>query len=190
MLEPLEVAPCTNRCAATGRILSPGEEIISALIQEGGKLRRMDFAAEAWPPDGVKIVAWWRTRVPAKTGGPAPRPKPATLLEIFDQVIASRDQPDLAYVLALALLRRRVLKWEGETASEEGNPLILLSHPKTGRLYQIRAIVPEDKRQAELEELLRSFLRLRTDASTEPSDKATSETSPSLQPDAQPTDLS
>ena len=62
-----QIQPNTRHCAATGRELRPGEKFYSVLLQEGGKLIRHDYAAEAWhgPPEEVR-APWshviWRLR--------------------------------------------------------------------------------------------------------------------------------
>ena len=43
-----QIQPNTRHCAATGRELRAGEKFYSVLSQEGGKLVRRDYAAEAW----------------------------------------------------------------------------------------------------------------------------------------------
>jgi hypothetical protein len=64
-----EIAPCTKRCARTGRELRPGERYMAALYQRHGQLVREDVSLEAWEQPAAEAFAWWQTKVPE--GGPA-----------------------------------------------------------------------------------------------------------------------
>lgn len=163
MLEPIEVGPCSSKCAATGRPFRQGERVISTLVRNGAELRRLDFSEEAWQGPTSNVVAWWRTTVPVKPGGQGARPKPTTLLEVFEGLISTDAQQDLAYILGLLLLRRRVLKFEGERTGPGGSRRLVLSHPKSGKIFEIPVVSPAADRQQTVEDAVRSLLRLRVE---------------------------
>ena len=54
----------TRRCASTGRELRPGDKFYSVLVEESGRLVRLDYASDAWqgPPHGA--FSFWSGRVP------------------------------------------------------------------------------------------------------------------------------
>ncbi len=180
MLEPTEVAACTNRCAATGRVLQPGEEIISALVRDGLKLRRVDFSREAWPVREANLIAWWRTVVPGQPSAAPSRLKPTTLIEVMEQLLGAGDQQDLAYMLALILLRRRILRWEGEIAPPGEGIRVVLRHVKTGRIYEVPVVPPKGQRRAAMEQVLRSLLGLQGEPPGKGSTRGDAEANPSL----------
>jgi hypothetical protein len=98
-----------RRCQSTDRPFGPGESYYSAVLVRGGELRRMDMASDAWtgPPEGA--LGWWKCRVPEKRRG-APKPAPAhILLSALESLLEDGNQPILAYLLALLLVRRRIL---------------------------------------------------------------------------------
>jgi hypothetical protein len=96
-------------CATTGRTFAPGEAFYSALVRDRGSIDRLDVAAEAWqgPPDHA--IAWWRSRFPAAgSTGPSLAP-PDVLLDALETLEDGSDDP-LRYLLALQLVRRRLLR--------------------------------------------------------------------------------
>jgi len=102
----------TRRCAASDRELAPGEAFVSVLIDEAGDVVRRDYAASEWtaPPEGA--IGWWRGLTPRSDGDtPAPR---EVLLGLLDEWADRPDEGAARYVLALLLVRRRVLRVVGE----------------------------------------------------------------------------
>lgn len=108
-----------RRCHQTERTFAPGENYFSAITARGGELRRTDYAVEAWkgPPEGA--IGWWRSVVPPKPRG-APKPAPAhVLLAALESMLEEGSQPELTYLLALLLVRRRILSEPGQTLSSD-----------------------------------------------------------------------
>ena len=96
-----EVRRFTRHCAATGRELAPGEEFYTVLVVDGAEVRRLDYAADAWPGPPDKAVGWWKSRVPASD---TRRPKLApneVLMELFTGLEDVSDKQDMRFVLAL-----------------------------------------------------------------------------------------
>lgn len=129
------ISRSTGRCAATGREFSVGEAIVAALVEVEGRedLQRLDYSVAAWaegarpgtgakPGEAARLFASWRA-----THQPADTKKKLLLgddelLDLFEQLAAS-DQPRqraFRYVLALLLVRRRILVYEGQQSSSEG----------------------------------------------------------------------
>lgn len=117
------VSRSTGRCAATGREFAPGEAMMATLVEVDGRedLHRVDFSAAAWaegsrPGPGMTLFASWRA-----TYQPGDAKKKLLLgddelLDLFEQLSASDQarQRAFRYVLALLLVRRRVLIYEGQ----------------------------------------------------------------------------
>lgn len=134
-----DVQPATRTCAATGRELKPGERAYGVLIDEGGKLARRDYAAEAWvdPPAGA--VAYWAGRVPADDRQRKPVVNDALLFDCFDH-LATATEPDrlnFRYVLALLLMRRKKLKFEDAKKAADGAEVLVLRDARTGSRVQV-----------------------------------------------------
>src|SRR5687767_197677 len=104
-----EVERCARRCAKTDREFQPGETYYSALVPRGSGVARLDFSAEAWegPPEGS--LGWWQARLPEPHGNKMHWAPNDVMLHYFEQLDGVADQADVRYVLALLMVRRRVL---------------------------------------------------------------------------------
>ncbi len=115
-------------CAASGRALAQGDRYVVVLVERADSqdLGRVEFSDEAWQggarPDervGVDpalVVGHYRSVVAPADHKPRVLVDDAELLELFGQLegVESRRRQGLRLVLALWLMRRRVLAMEGE----------------------------------------------------------------------------
>jgi hypothetical protein len=148
-----DIARPSRTCAASGRELSPGSVVFSALAADGAALRRLDYAAECWhgPPEGT--LAWWKTRLPL-SGEHGPKLAPGEiLLSVFQQLETQPERRELRYVLALLLVRRRVMKLESTTQEADGTETLELFSPADRQTYRVAALplAPERREQIQLE---------------------------------------
>jgi hypothetical protein len=153
-----EIQRCTRRCAATERELQPGEEFFSVLIAEGAKLARHDYSIEAWqgPPEGA--AGWWKSQVPqpdAKRVHWAPND---VMLQFFDELEQQPARQDMRYVLALLLVRRRVMRLEEEAKEEDGRETLVLYCPRREATYRVPAVMPDESRINEIQQELANLL--------------------------------
>jgi hypothetical protein len=153
-----EIQRCTRRCAATDRELQPGEEFYSVLVADGAKLVRHDFSVEAWqgPPEGA--VGWWKSQVPrpdAKRVHWAPND---VMLHLFDELEQQPARQDMRYVLALLLVRRRVMRLEEEVKEPDGRETLVLYCPRREATYRVPAVMPDEPRTNEIQQELASLL--------------------------------
>jgi hypothetical protein len=170
-----EVERCTRRCAASGRDLAEGETYFAALVRAGAALERQDFAAEVWtgPPDGA--LAWWKAQVPTRESKKARQTPSEVLLELFEGLEGRDDQADFRYVLALLLVRRRILRME-DPHEAAGDPTVRLYCPRLDKTYTLAATLPDDQRAAQIQEELSRLLA---------SDQQAPPATPAAAPDAQ-----
>src|SRR4051794_20761337 len=118
MLLDFEVQRCKRCCAATERALEPGDECYSVLEIAGAEVVRKDYCPEAWKGPPEAVFGWWKSRVPEPTAKKIKLAPNDVLLELFDQLADKSEQHDLRYVLALLLVRRRVLRVDVTDSSE------------------------------------------------------------------------
>jgi hypothetical protein len=168
MLLDFEVQRCTRRCAATDRALEPGEECYSVLVIEGANVIRKDFSSEVWkaPIDGA--FGWWKSRVPEPTAKKIKLAPNEVLLGLFEKLADQSDQQDLRYVLALLLVRRRVLKvdvsqegFEGNAAADaihQSGQCMTLYSPKHDASYEVVVDMPTGERVDEIQHKLSDLL--------------------------------
>src|SRR5262245_9784048 len=151
-----EFQRCTRRCAASGRELAPGEAYYSVLQRRGAEIARADYAAEAWsgPPDDC--LGWWKSRMPEPDAGRAKLAPNDVLLELFQQLEAVPEKQDMRFVLALLLVRRRVLQVE-ESAAADAKDMVLYC-PRDESTYRVESSMPGDERIEQIQDELARLL--------------------------------
>ena len=159
-----EIQRSTRRCAATDRALEPGEWCYSVLEVHGAEIVRKDFAASAWTGAPAEAFGWWKSRVPEPHLKKIKLAPNDVLLELFDQLAERPENEDMRYVLALLLVRRRVLRLDGPTmtaakpSTPSGVQLMTVYCPIREASYEVTVVMPSDDRieaiQAQLSELL------------------------------------
>jgi len=122
------VRPVARICASTGQELTPGRPCWSVLVQQEGRLVRLDYSAESWtgPPDDV--VGYWECIVPDK---PTPTNGVLDLDSLFDYFVQLSETPNTAeedylYVVALLLMRKRRLILEETIETDDQSALRLI----------------------------------------------------------------
>lgn len=152
-----DVQRCTRHCAASGRELAEGETFYSVLLAEGAELKRLDYAAEAWPGPPPNAVGWWKSQMPTREAKKAQMAPSEVLLEFFASLAEQDDKADMRFVLALLLVRRRILRLEETEAGDDGETLVLYS-PRDESTHRVRSIVPDEQRTAEIQAELSKLL--------------------------------
>lgn len=123
-----QVRPIGKTCEATGESLVPGRVCHSVLVEQEGKIVRLDFSEGGWtgPPD--EAIGYWKTTVPEETENANQPLDPEALLGCFEQMCedANPAREKLRYVLALLLVQKRKLKIEGTRHDGETEYLELI----------------------------------------------------------------
>jgi hypothetical protein len=167
MLLDFEVQRCTRSCAATERALEPGDECYSVLEIAGANVVRKDYCSEAWKGAPDAAFGWWKSRVPELTAKKIKLAPDDVLLELFDQLGDKSEQQDLRYVLALLLVRRRVLRVdltnespdvEGDTASNHVTEIMTLYCPKRDSSCEVAVAMPNSERIDQIQQQLSELL--------------------------------
>lgn len=166
MLLDFEVQRCTRCCAATERALESGDECYSVLEIVGANVVRKDYSPEAWKgaPDGT--LGWWKSRVPEPSAKKIKLAPNDVLLELFDQLADKTEQQDLRYVLALLLVRRRVLRVdvadggadEDESDLSQSAETMTLYCPKRDTTCEVAVAMPSSERIDEIQQQLSELL--------------------------------
>ncbi len=153
-----ELQRCTRRCSVTGRELAPGEVFYSALIDAGAELQRLDFAEEAWngPPDGT--LGWWKSQIPAPDARRVHWAPNDVMLQFFEELQQKPELHDMRYVLALLLVRRRVMRVEDTQRDAQGREELVLYCPRRDATYRVVAATPDESRVEVIQEQLASML--------------------------------
>jgi hypothetical protein len=152
-----ELQRCTRRCAKTDREFRPGEPFVSVLVPDGTRVKRLDYCLESWdqPPDDA--IAWWKSQLPGGDGQRAVWAPHDVMLDYLQRLEGDESNADLRYVLALLMVRRRILRLE-QTENEGGSEVLVLYCPRNEAEYRVRANVPTDARAAEIQAELAQLL--------------------------------
>lgn len=153
-----EIQRCTRHCAATARELQPGETFYSTLTAEGSDVVRRDYAREAWqgPPEG--ILGWWKSQMPERDAKKMHWAPNDVMLDLLETLVSQPDKHGLRYVLALLLVRRRVLRQEETERDSAGQEIAVLYCPRRETTYRVAAVMPDDAHVAEIQEELARLL--------------------------------
>ena len=118
-------------CAASRREFAEGEEIHSALYEEGGTFVRRDYSVERWPPADVESVfCFWKTQAP-KRCAPVRRFVDDEVIMDFFRRLEGREEAqrrNFRYVLALLLMRKKALKFR--EMRRDGEEMVMILHDR------------------------------------------------------------
>ena len=153
-----DVQRCTRRCAATDRELKAGETCYSVLVQQGSNVVRRDYAAEAWPGPPEQSLGWWKAVVPEGAAQRVAWAPNDLMLDYFDRLEERPDKADVRYVLALLLVRRRLLRHDESATARTDDDQLVLFCPRNEREYRVPAVLPDDERVKEIQQELSSLL--------------------------------
>ena len=147
-----------------GPALEPGEWCYSVLEVRGADVERKDYAATAWSGPPAEAFAWWKSRVPdahAKKVKLAPN---EVLLELFDELAQRPESEDMRYVLALLLVRRRVLRLDGpalpaaKPSPADNVQTMCVFCPVREASYEVTVALPSDERIEQIQQQLGELL--------------------------------
>jgi hypothetical protein len=154
-----EVQRNTRRCATTGRELNVGETCYSALTAEGATIVRRDYSAEAWtgPPDGA--IGWWKSTIVDPHAGRLSWAPSDVMLNYFERLLEDPTAEDARYVLALLLVRRRVLRVESHEQDATGRDVLVLHCARNEADYRVAEVTPTPERVAAIQQQLAELLQ-------------------------------
>ena len=159
-MQTFQFQRCSRRCCRTGRTLEPGRVYYSAVVPRGEELVRLDYSAEAWDGPPPEAIGWWKGRVPTPQEARAQMASDEALLEWLEQLASQPEQADLRYVLALLLVRRRVLKFAEPDAADPGAEKVLKLYwpADPQRQFQVQVVWPSGQRIQQIESQLKQIL--------------------------------
>jgi len=110
-----EIKRPLGQCCGSGRQIETGQDYFAALVETEEGLERRDFCREYWQEQKPQVYCFWKTRLAA------PNEKKELfvsdeMLEAFFERLANETEPEkvsFRFVLALVLMRKRRLKYNG-----------------------------------------------------------------------------
>lgn len=153
-----EVQRCTRRCHATDRELAPGESFYSVLIRDGAQVVRRDFCESAWTGPGDEAIGWWKAEIPSLQSKKMHWAPNDVILHYFQQL---QDQPqaaDTRYILALLMIRRRIVRLEDSDTDPQAGEQLVVYCPRNEQEYRVPVADPSPQRIAEIQAELGQLL--------------------------------
>lgn len=159
-MQDYAIQKSTRKCHASNRPLAPGERYISAIVQSGKELIRRDFSLDRWSGPSEQTIGWWKTSVPQKkSAGPTLAPA-IVLVDTLNALLETPGKEELAFVLALLLVRRRILVENTSLEDEEIDPstTLDLKYPADDRTFLIPVLNIDPALAGDLQKQLSSLL--------------------------------
>jgi hypothetical protein len=153
-----EIQRCSRRCAETDREFQPGEEFYSLLVAEGARVKRLDYSREVWREPPPAAIGWWKSHMPEPNAKRLHWAPNDVMLHYFEQLEGDADRADLRYVLALLLIRRRVVRLEEARRDADGRELMILYSPKHEKEYALHVVEPSAERVRQIQDELSKLL--------------------------------
>lgn len=141
-----ESARPTRVCAATGRSFEAGERYVATLAEHGasGELVRLDYSTEAWdagarPGAGLVLIGTWRARADTPGLSAAPVLSVDESMDLFERLGEATEPRAMTtrYLLALLLMRKRVLLARGTRRDARGRVLLVLAARAGDATYEV-----------------------------------------------------
>lgn len=104
-----------GECCGTGRQIEPGEEYFGALVEGEEGLERRDFSAEYWEQAKPEVFCFWKTKLADPDEKKEMFVSDEMLMAFFERLANETDPEKInfRFVLALVLMRKRRLKYDG-----------------------------------------------------------------------------
>ena len=80
------------------------------------------------------------------------------MLHFFEELESQPERADMRFVLALLLVRRRVLREQERTKDGQGREVTVLVCPRNDKTYNVPTVVPNAERVEEIQEELAQLL--------------------------------
>ena len=161
-MQEFSIQRSSRKCHKADRPFEAGERYYSVVLQRGSELVRQDFSIEHWKGLPEKAVGWWINQMPAKQSGKLTLAPTLVLLDALEKLCEQPDNGDLAYLLAVLLIRRRLLT-EHASEQSDGEPSYMqLTHSSNGREFLVPVNMPNPDRTETLHQKLIDLLYCET----------------------------
>jgi hypothetical protein len=113
-----------GQCHGTGVKIEPGQEYFGALVKTEEGLQRRDFCADYWESEKPDVFCYWKTKLPHPDQRKQLFVDDQMLMAFFERLEKETDpeKVNFRFVLALVLMRKRILKYE-DTVIEDGREI-------------------------------------------------------------------
>jgi hypothetical protein len=116
-----EIEKRTGRCRKCEKELAPEEEFIACLAEDGSTFSRIDYCMNCWEAEKPEVFSFWRTQMPEPHHKKKLIADEGLVVRFFQRLGDESEESRLRlrFMIALLLMRRRILKYEG-TEKQDG----------------------------------------------------------------------
>ncbi len=179
MIADWEVAKTQGVCVGCGQSFEPRQEYFAALVEEseqtaqaaegqgqkekseaGAGFERRDYCAECWQRESPQTFCFWKTSVPEPTEKKKLLVDDEVLLDFFERLerAGERAKINFRFVLALILMRKRILKYE-QTQLRDGQEIWIMGQVREQTKHEVVNPRLDDAQIEEVSEQLSAILR-------------------------------
>ena len=133
-----QIQASSRKCCVTGRVLAGGEKYFSVLVDQEGKLVRLDYSVEAWQGAPEGAFSFWKGTIATPEGRRRPPIDDEMLMDCFQRLDGQTEPGRIRfrYIIALLLMRRKRLAFE-EAQQDAGQEVLVLRCNRTGAKFQV-----------------------------------------------------
>lgn len=137
MLGEYKVSRCSRQCHQLKRPLREGEWYYSVVLEAGDEYERRDYSADAWdgPPEGA--IGVWKNQMPTANERKLVLAPNEVLIDLLRQMADFPDKAKTRYLLALMMLRRKIVTHQAEGSGAEAGEQLVVKVPADGSLIEI-----------------------------------------------------
>ena len=114
-----DIKGCSRKCASTDREIGRGEYYYSVVTVQDKEITRLDYCQEAWPGPPDECLGWWKSQVPNLEDGKVYWAPNDVLYSYFDGILAENQEPEKLYVMALLMVRKRLMKLDDRETRDQ-----------------------------------------------------------------------
>ncbi len=126
MAKEYQIARTAGRCCKCDKVLEEKQEFQAVLIEQGEQFVRQDWCLACWERSDRGEVAGlfgqWRSRMPEQQAKKRLFVDDAMLLNFFTRLGGEAEpvRVNFRFVLALVLMRKKLLMYDGSRKNEDG----------------------------------------------------------------------
>lgn len=134
------IAKPQRQCSACERELAENETYVAALFEENAEFVRRDFCEPCWEKANAEggFFSFWRTAIQPKEQKRRLFADDEVLIDFFMRLDGDADEQrrHFFYLLALILMRKKILKFE-DIERDDDREFLCLRFPREDRVFRV-----------------------------------------------------
>jgi len=151
----------TGRCCRCQKEFTPQQEYFAALTEQAQGFARSDFCAACWDQQCAEgYFSFWKSRIPSPKEKKKLLVDDAVLVDFFRRLADTDEQAKLSFrfILALILMRKRILKYEGSQRDQAGREVWRMKLAKSDQVHRVVNPNLDDRQLQQLRDQLNVIL--------------------------------